>query len=204
MDGAGKQELVYAGFLRRAAAVLVDIAVLCAVGAAMQAAYYNMQFQNTVYPLVLAAYYIGLEGGKWRASFGKRLLKIEVGALDGGKAPLPKIVARYLVYVVPALPFTWLSMTGNYAVFLETYFHIDEMMGPGAHKLFLQTPESHRLLFPLAHAVIFYFAARIFLYVMPIALTDQKTGLHDWISKTRVYNRPAPEAAQAEASPTAE
>ena len=93
----------YAGFLRRAAAYLVDSLVMLAPVLAIS---FALERGSPWTPLLqLAAWWIykaGLESGPRQATLGKRALGIKVTGVDGGRVSFGRASARFLGMLVSA------------------------------------------------------------------------------------------------------
>jgi len=61
-----------------------------------------------------------------------------------------------------------------------------------------KTKRMKEILMPVLWLALVTGVLNFFIYALPIAFTKQKTGLHDWLTKTRVYYGPIPVDAAKE------
>jgi len=112
--GAAGKRLVYAGFLRRAVARLLDVAILqllvlplvalavdkCIVGGDATAPNKAEGFQVLFRVGTAWLYLAGMESSAWQATLGKLAMGIEVVRADGRQASIGRATARQLGHIL--------------------------------------------------------------------------------------------------------
>ena len=186
----------YATAWQRLAAVILDSIILTIPGQIFHMIVPSSSFvQMMGFGAVLSAvFYISLMGSRWQATLGMRLISIQLREAKGQSAVGYGAAAlRYAVYVVPAYILLVFIYTSPALLFLsEVRKHSHD---PAALRQLL-TPETRHAIQHLLIAEVLYLVCAIALYGLPIIFTKQKTGLHDWLSGTRVIQgRPETEAA---------
>jgi len=172
-------DVTYAGFWIRGLAGSIDciffiiLAVLCFLFSNNLLGYY-------IYNFIGLLYYVVLESSKYQGSLGKIIIGLKVINLGGAKISFSKAVIRYIAFMLPAIPFAWVS----------TLSYNPELIA--ASQSYYQNPQAQMNSPVLVSYGIKYMASLLFLVIfsfiwyLPIAFTKQKTGLHDLLSKTRV------------------
>lgn len=200
MTGAGVQEIVYAGFWRRGAAGMIDFFALCVL----------LYYPDKVLPfaesliagtLLGAIYYIGSEVARSRATPGKKVMGLWVATVEMERMTPNIAIKRYLALYALYIPGLVFLLS---PVFLEQILPASEkILAMSDAELRTYRPQSvnpdlyMKSLLGLGMCVATLVLA-FFLYCLPIAFTKQKTGLHDWLTKTRVYYGPIPADAAKE------
>jgi uncharacterized RDD family membrane protein YckC len=179
----------YAPWWARTAAMAADSVIFILCLWVLQEVAAGAQLQNIIYQSACAAYFILLEGSGRQASLGKSLLKIHVAMDDGGRASFLRIVIRYFIWTFFGLPFIGLSISPGYAHFVEILVHL-QAAGGNAAASYIQTGGGHAMFVKLSICFFIYAVPGIILYWLPMIFTREKIGLHDFLTRTRVYKRP--------------
>ena len=201
-----------AGFCIRLAALSIDGLILGVpfwfVGFTTGLSVSAQWTYTLLYVISGIAYYVGFLSSKWQATPGKRLLRIFVGnAADGRPLTYAQGVKRYLVFNLASLGITATALLAPASVFTPD-------MGPEEWKMrhgrmmelqgrMLQgqqlSPEEESILREEAEQMqpsgMTLIPMLGFTYMLAlalsVALTREKTGLHDMFAKTRaVRGRP--------------
>ena len=183
-------KVAYAPCWTRTAAMAVDYIILMTLLLLMQQIIADAQLQNIIYQAGGAAYFILLEGSGRQASLGKALLKIHVTMDDGGRASFSRIAVRYFIWNFFGLPFIGLTVSHDYAHFVETLLRLQAAGGTAAAS-YMHAAEGHALITKLWICFFIYAVPGIILYWLPMIFTREKTGLHDFMTRTRVYKKAA-------------
>ncbi len=116
--GAGRDATAYAGFWRRAAATLIDLAVVgiailllaLAVVTGFEINRDRWGVGDLVYwvgnVVLFWLYFAGLESGRRQATLGKRLLRLRVIDLDGEPISFGRATLRHFAKLLSLLPLT--------------------------------------------------------------------------------------------------
>ncbi|MEJ0063261.1 MAG: RDD family protein [Alphaproteobacteria bacterium] len=125
--------------------------------------------------LAAGAYFVLFEFSPLRASLGKLCTGLYVTARGKSKASCRALACRYGVWALPALYFISLKWS------LCKISHGGEFDATAMGLAFFVVPSAL-----LAWAV---------LYFLPMLISKERTGLHDKLSGTRVYEKPSPETS---------
>jgi uncharacterized RDD family membrane protein YckC len=188
-------QVVYASVTRRALALVIDAAIFAVFLMTVEAIIPDVRTQSLTYQISCPLYFIVLESTNAKASLGKWLMKIYVAMDDGGRASVARIAARCLLFNLPALPFIWFSLTPAYTDFLKTLQMLNNAADQRGVMDYLRSPDGHRVLVESYMFVMVYIAAGAVLLWLPSVVTRQKTGLHDFLTHTRVFRREPPREA---------
>jgi uncharacterized RDD family membrane protein YckC len=140
--------------------------------------------QMVVGGVIAYAYFIGLESSAWKATIGKRLMKIYVAREDGSRASPLRIFGRFILLRFPSYPLMVLDYLPAYR---NGFFkQIEATKDPDTINSLLLSPLGKEYFIFLGGTIV----ANIILYCAPIIFTKQKTGLHDYFSHTRVLRKP--------------
>ena len=190
-----QSSVMYAGATRRFVALVVDGLILGLVLAIfmllLRGITPNIMLQQTLSQLFAALYYILLESSGRMASLGKSVTKIYVAMDEGKRAPMTTIALRYLIFILPTLPMLFVNYSSDYQHVIQTtqqYLDAHDLQGLGTY---LQAPEVQEISARFKKVSAFSGALEIALFWLPIVFTKQKTGLHDYLTKTRVFKRTA-------------
>lgn len=93
----------YAGFLKRAGAIIIDIIILGIVGSIIKSVGLNELVVAGIEILIGLAYYAGLESSEKQATVGKMVLKIKVVDLNGNRITPGRALGRYFSKILSAL-----------------------------------------------------------------------------------------------------
>jgi uncharacterized RDD family membrane protein YckC len=142
--------------------------------------------QNFAYTLFFTTYYIWTESSSSQATVGKKLIGIYVATKQLGKPSVQLITLRYFFLMLPAIPFLIIQLLPSFTVLFTNLSTLQDQ----PHKLvaYLQQPDTFNdLLVYVVSLLVTIIGGTLF--SLPICFTKEKTGLHDWLSKTRVYRK---------------
>ena len=190
-----QNSVMYAGATRRFCALLVDGIILGIVlgilTVILRGVTTNIMVQQGISQVLGALYYILLESSNRMASLGKSVMKIYVAMDEGKKAPIGTIALRYLIMMLPSLPLLCITYSSDYSNMLQTIQQYNDAHDPQGVITYMQSPEVKDIYFLLMKVTGFSGLLGTFLFWLPIVFTKQKTGLHDYLTKTRVFKRTA-------------
>jgi hypothetical protein len=87
------------------------------------------------------------------------------------------------------MPIIWMDASPAYSSFFSTVEHLSDINDNAALMAFMQTDQSRNLFVNLVLAFIICHALWILLMAVPMMFTKEKTGLHDYLMKTRVFKK---------------
>jgi uncharacterized RDD family membrane protein YckC len=180
---------IYSGFWRRAAAQGLDTIVLIIITILLHQIVSEIQVRIPIEELFTALYFILLEGSRRQASLGKSIMKIYVATTDGKRMPISQNLFRYLIWSAPGIPVILLMLSPSYSNFFDTLHHLHEVHDTHATVAYVRSPEGKVLMSRFWYAYSICILGDLFLNALPIIFTKEKTGLHDYLSKTRVYKK---------------
>lgn len=140
----------------------------------------------------------GLEASPYQATPGKRLVGIFVASQSQRRQSLLQCLSRTLLFLLPIIPLLIATSLIDFKHIILT-LHAQGSDAKQIQAAFLK-PD---ILYPLGiyMATCFFAVLGIILFhLVPIFATRERTGLHDWLSGTRVYQgkpQPAPSAPSA-------
>lgn len=180
--------MAYAGFWRRNFAITLDLipfTILMLVLTHLVGD--NFFLVNLLYQPICAAYFIFLTSSSQQGTFGQRILKLQIANKDGSKLSILQSVLRYLVWFAPGWPVILYSS-------LPQYGHIMDRLGdqsfaetnPEEYLNYLTTPDvqSFVLVSGILTGVLIIGGL---IWMLPMAFTKEKTGIHDLICKQRAF-----------------
>jgi hypothetical protein len=113
-------------------------------------------------------------------------------AMDEGKrARLGTLALRYLILMLPGLPLLFVAYSSEYLGVLQTIQQYSDARDMQGMMNYLRSPEAAGIVGRLKTMAAISGALGIGLVWLPIVFTKQKTGLHDHLTKTRVFKRTA-------------
>lgn len=133
--------------------------------------------------LMWLAYYAFFESSAWQATPGRRLMSVYLVSEKGGEVSLGRCVIRYVIWILPCLPYILFLMTPQYVKAIEAAI-ILQMPQNEARQLLNQThlEATKQMQWISSLCAIGMF----FLSCVPIVFTKQKTAVHDMLMKTRM------------------
>lgn len=158
----------------------------------------SLLWQTILYAAFVTAYYLIMELLS-QATWGKKLVKIYVAKKNLDKPTLPILTWRYFVWLFPSLPMCYFLFKPE---FMELVEQLQNAADPYEKRQLMQLPIVMHLMQGYMLSMAFSLVAGLVLYWLPGVVTKQRTGLHDWLSGTRVYQgkpQPAPSAPDAAA-----
>ena len=146
------------------------------------------------YPVLLGqlmsmAYFTGFESSKQMATPGKMLTGLFVIDKYGSRLTLLRALARYAVYSVPFLPFLFCIASPGFMGLAGKLAQLERAHDLTALQHFWDDAAARTAFFGIALSGIgglFLFGT---LFWLPMVATQEKIGLHDWTTKTRVFRR---------------
>jgi uncharacterized RDD family membrane protein YckC len=93
----------YAGFWKRAGAIIIDIILLGIVGSILKSVVTNEVVVAAIEIAIGLAYYAGMESSEKQATVGKMVLKIKVVDIDGNRISPARAVGRYFSKILSAI-----------------------------------------------------------------------------------------------------
>lgn len=192
---SAEQQQLATGWQRLGACVL-DM-IICAIP------YYvfsilvtGLYWQTILYIFSITAYYIVTE--TWsQATWGKKLVKIYVAKKNLGKPTFLSLAWRYFVWLIPGIPACYFLLKPEFIELGEMLKNTDD---PRAKAELMQLPIVVSVMKNYMISIAFSLVAGLVFYWIPGLVTKERTGLHDWLSGTRVYQgkpQPAPSAPSA-------
>jgi uncharacterized RDD family membrane protein YckC len=191
---AEQSSIVYAGATRRFCALFIDGLVFMLVAIILKMVIGDLRTQQALSQLFVAIYFILLESSGRMASLGKRVMKVYVETDQGSRMPIATAALRYLILVLPTLPTMYFSYTPEFIAMAETEMKYTESNDIPGLIAYLATPEAREINQKFGMLLGVVALLMTFLFWLPVAFTRQKTGLHDYLTKTRVFKR-NPDAA---------
>lgn len=180
----------YATATQRFAALLIDCVITVPV----------IWFLNKVigsgrgYPLLLGqfssiAYFVGFESSRLQATPGKQLLRLCV--LDRYEKRLTPLraLARYAVFCLPLWPFLFLVASPDFTATMHKVAQLHHVHDAGTLSDFDLGDRARGMLWKLGISFVLGAGAMGGLIWLPIAASQQRTGMHDWATKARVFHR---------------
>lgn len=177
----------YASFWRRNIALLLDTIVL--VGAfSLISTIVNLDItaESIMNQLLMLLYFVFLNASKYQATIGQMIMNIKIGDIARYRISVLQSLARYVIFSIPAIPFIF-YMTTPGASDLMAIFEQMEGQSEEEAMILLESPETTALTMQL----MTYFGAYTILsmiWFLPIAFTNEKTGIHDLITKQRAFH----------------
>lgn len=156
----------------------------------------GIYWQTILYIFIVSAYYIITETLS-QATWGKRLVKIYVAEKNLGKPAFLSIAWRYFVWLIPGIPAFYFLLKPEFIELGEMLKNTDD---PHAKAQLMQLPIVVSVMKNYLLSVAFSLVAGLVFYWIPGFATQERTGLHDWLSGTRVYKgkpQPAPSVPSA-------
>ena len=189
---ADQSSVMYAGATRRFFAFLLDGLILGLVTVIIvKLLIKDVMMQQMIARLMSALYFILIESSGRMASLGKSALKIYVAMDEGKKASVGTIALRYLILMLPGVPMLFAVYSSDYLNVLRTIQQYSDAKDVQGMLAYLQGPEAGAILEHLRNMAAISGALGIGLVWLPIVFTKQKTGIHDHLTKTRVFKRAA-------------
>lgn len=189
---ADQSSVMYAGATRRFVAFLADSLILGLLTVIIvKLLVKDVLIQQAIARLFSAVYFILLESSGRMASLGKSLMKIYVAMDEGKKARFATLTLRYLILMLPGLPLLFVAYSSEYLDVLRTVQQYSDAHDIQGMMNYLQSPEAAGILGRLKSMAAISGALGIGLIWLPIVFTKQKTGVHDHLTKTRVFKRTA-------------
>lgn len=176
----------FAGFWRRFAAGLVDGGILTAVFLLLDKIITDMRTGDMIYQIFCLLYFVLQESWKFQATIGQRVMRLCVADVTGKRISIMRAAVRYFIWSLPLVPFIVWSMSGDFYDIIA----LTNTMTDAELEAFLTTGDAMRFAFMFVATfgggtIVFFLSSGL-----PIALTREKTGLHDIITKTRVFYKP--------------
>ncbi len=173
----------YGGLWSRATAILIDtIAGLSFYTLLTFLPNVSFFYENIIYQLACATYFIGFTASKFQASPGQLAMKLKVGDTQQRKLSPLQSLLRYFVWGIPAWPLVGLSSLPVVSKIIEEMEHVasDDL---GA---FLSSPEVALQITNLGVSFLVLMVGGL-IWWLPIAFSKEKTGIHDLICGQRVF-----------------
>lgn len=145
----------------------------------------ELMIQMSIATIAHTLYSISLEGFGQHATLGKRMVGIYIAQKYQTPTSYKTIIFRYAFIVLPTLPLYY-SMITHMSLMqeMQTYEH-----AAGHMRSFIMRPDVLSAFKSFGILYLFNFTYSLFLLWLPICFTKEKIGLHDWLSKTRVYKK---------------
>lgn len=181
---------IYAGGLRRFVAVIIDSIIFGAFFFILKTIVSDYLLQNIIYLIVCTIYYVVLESSKFQASIGMMLMKIFVGTPECQQISLLRAGIRYFFWMSPGIPFIVFMVSPEFIAFNEKLEQTRQY--PDAHHALMHSATTMYTMLILNVLMFGFVLFEVLAFGLPILFTKQKTGLHDILSRTRVYKRQKP------------
>jgi uncharacterized RDD family membrane protein YckC len=189
---AEQSSVMYASATRRGVAFVADSLILGLLTVIIvKLLVRDVLMQQAVARLASALYFILIESSGRMASLGKSLMKIYVAMDEGKRARLGTLALRYLILMLPGLPLLFVAYSSEYLGVLQTIQQYSDARDMQGMMNYLRSPEAAGIVGRLKTMAAISGALGIGLVWLPIVFTKQKTGLHDHLTKTRVFKRTA-------------
>jgi uncharacterized RDD family membrane protein YckC len=187
---AEQSSVLYSGSTRRFCAFVIDGMILAlVVGILVNLLINDLAAQQAIARVVAALYFILLESSGRMASLGKSAMKIYVAMDEGKKAPVLTMALRYLILMIPSVPLFFFFYSSDYFTVMQNIQQYSEANDMQGVTRYLQGPEVKETLIRMSKFGCVTGALGIALFWLPIVFTREKTGLHDYLTKTRVFRR---------------
>ncbi len=178
-----QQHLIYASGWHRIAAGTIDSVICLIVNYAVSFVLHDWLWQNLAYAIINAAYFLLCETAPQQATPGKRIVGIYLAPRGGGRITWSIAGWRYLVWILPMVPFSYATFNPNLA---QGFVRMISAVSPQESAALFSDPVFVKTLSTINQLMAFSIILYLF-FVLPFFFTKEKTALHDWASKTRVY-----------------
>ena len=153
---------------------------------------------GVIYITLVTIYYIATESSSAQATWGKKLLSIYVASRTNLRPSIGTIAWRYTICILPSLPMLYFCLA------IDLSFIVDDVgrfkMSEASQNSYIHPPAVIDAVVAISLSSLLAIVIGIVAYLIPMFLTKERTGLHDWLSGTRVYQgkpQPAPSAPSA-------
>lgn len=174
----------FASGWQRTGASIIDTIICMIVFSVIRIVLRDMLWQNIAYWILVTAYYLICETAPQQATLGKRIVGIYLAPRGGGRVSWGVAALRYLVWMLPALPMCYYMLNPDFNQLLEQMHAAPNQY---EKQLLVRDPVIMKTFIGFSLSILFALATILVLYVLPFFFTKEKTALHDWASKTRVY-----------------
>lgn len=144
--------------------------------------------------LFFICYFVALESSRLQASLGKHLLGIKIVGSDGLGAPFHKVGVRILCFeslnLIGTIGIMFFPQAWDFYEAMITYRDDPLRMNQTMMK-FVTDASAITWVKTYLYMSVIILGLGLVLFCLPIIFTRQRTGLHDWLSGTRVYRRDA-------------
>ena len=180
----------YATATQRFAALVIDCVITLPV----------IWFFNKVigsgrgYPLLLGqflsmVYFAGFESSQLRATPGKMLLGLYLLDRYGNRLSPLRALARYAVFSLPVLPFLLCVASPDFAAMVGKLAQLHKVHDWDGLNAFDAGDLARGELLKLVVSFVAGVGMMGGLIWLPIVASQQRTGMHDWATKVRVFHR---------------
>lgn len=179
--------VIYAGGLRRFVALIIDSVIFGTFFFILKTIVPGYLLQNLIYFISCTVYYVMLESSKLQASIGMMLMKIFVGTPECRQISLWRAGIRCFFWMLPCIPFIVFMVSPEFIALNEKLEQTRQ--SPETQHALMHSAESMRTMIVLPALIFGMMLFEFIAFGLPILFTKQKTGLHDILSRTRVYKR---------------
>jgi uncharacterized RDD family membrane protein YckC len=182
---------VYASCWRRTGAMVVDTLILMPFYFLLtNILEVKIEVFNVVSQIATLIYFSAFESSPWRATPGKRLLRLCMADREGKRISPLRAAVRYIVLYAPGLPLIWLMSTDKFIAYDVAMRHAKELAETEQKTAMASLfHENSALMIQFFAMLLGALLISIVLYWLPIVFTKQKTGLHDIVTNVRVLRK---------------
>lgn len=180
----------YAGFGRRAAALLIDNVFFAALLLVLlDVAHVPHRMLELVYQPICLLYFVLLESGPRQASVGKALMKIYVATAEGRRLSPVLAFRRYFTWILPLIPAIAVDASPAYITVVDAVHGFHLKHDQAGLVTYMQEPG-------VCEAMTMYVAAGVggvfvwaLMCIPSMIFGKNKAGVHDLVTGTRVFRR---------------
>lgn len=182
---SASKPLAFASGWQRTGACILDTIICMIVFSIIKIVLRDALWQNIAYWILVTAYYLACEAAPQQATLGKRIIGIYLAPRGGsGRISWGTAGLRYLVWMLPALPMACYMFSAD---FNQLQQHLQEASSQYEKQMMVRDPAVMKLMIGFSLSMLFALVASVVFYYLPFCFSKEKTALHDWASKTRVY-----------------
>ncbi len=184
-------QIRYAGFWRRAGALLIDAAIL---GVFVMTLVMVVHLPHRLVPMIFQPafllYFVLLEGAPGRqATIGKWCMKICVATTDGKCMDPGLALWRYMTWILPLVPAIAIGLSPAYAAMLDAVHGYTLAHDRDALVKYMEQPGITSMMIAYVAASAGGVAVWALWCIPSMIFGRQKAGVHDLATGTRVFRR---------------
>lgn len=176
--------LIYASARRRFMSVLIDSPVCYSFMMIFNSLMGPSSLKLVLFPVSVVLYVVLMQSSKYQGTIGQIALKICVATIENKRLSFLRALGRYLILAAPSTPLLFFYST-------PTFIELQKISASAAsaEQLNAFMDQNMDFFLLLSKVNIGMLITMLALYALPIIFTKEKTGLHDFLSHTRVLKR---------------